>query len=88
MCIGLLLFVSKTVTAVTWDFESEPQSKKHEDSRSTEKRILFFRHCQQLLVNLLTVLCHHNDHLTVSSILMHCKTEKVRIRSTVGFISY
>ena len=33
------------------------------------------RHCQQLLLNLLIVLCEHLDHLTVSSILMNNKTE-------------
>ncbi len=31
----------------------------------------------QLLLNLLMVLCEHNDHLTVSSILMNSKTEQV-----------
>ena len=32
------------------------------------------RHCQQLILNLLIVLCEHNDHLTISSILMNNKT--------------
>jgi len=41
-------------------------------------REIVHRHCQQLLLNLLMVLCEHNDHLTVSSILMNTKTDKVR----------
>ncbi|XP_059089513.1 protein furry-like isoform X3 [Tigriopus californicus] len=38
-------------------------------------RELVYKHCQQLLLNLLIVLCEHQDHLSISSILMQNKAE-------------
>lgn len=38
-------------------------------------RELVYRHCRQMLLNLMIVLGDHGDHLTVSSILMNSKTD-------------
>ena len=38
---------------------------------------MIYRHCHQLLLNLLIVLGQHSDHLTVSSILMNGQIEQV-----------
>lgn len=34
-------------------------------------------HCKQLLLNILVVLAEHNDHLTVSKILLNAQTSKM-----------
>ena len=39
-------------------------------------RELVYRHCRQMLLNLMIVLGDHGDHLTVSSILMNTKTDE------------
>ena len=44
-------------------------------------REIVHRHCQQLMLNLFIVLGHHNDHLTVSRILMNNKTDQVPMPS-------
>ena len=38
-------------------------------------RELVYKHCQQLLLNLLIVLGQHNDHLGISRILMNAKID-------------
>lgn len=48
-------------------------------------REVVHRHCQQLLLNLLIVLGHHNDHLTISRILMNNKTDQARHNSFSHF---
>ena len=39
--------------------------------------------CHQLLLNLLIVLGQHNDHLTVSSILMNGQTDQMKLGLTL-----
>ena len=41
-------------------------------------RELVYNHCHQLLLNLLIVLGQHNDHLTVSSVLMNGQTDQMK----------
>ena len=41
-------------------------------------RELIYRHCHQLLLNLLIVLGQHNDHLTVSSVLMNGQIDQMK----------
>ncbi|CAH1170054.1 unnamed protein product [Phaedon cochleariae] len=42
-------------------------------------RPLVYQHCKQLLLNLLIVLAHHNDHLTVSHVLLNSKTKQLEL---------
>ena len=56
--------------------KSDPAKPKNPEPQNQQFILQpLLRHCQQLLLNLLIVLCEHLDHLTVSSILMNNKTE-------------
>lgn len=44
-------------------------------------------HCKQLLLNLLVVLAEHNDHLTVSKILLNAQTSKMALGIAVSQLS-
>ena len=46
-------------------------------------RELVYNHCHQLLLNLLIVLGQHNDHLTVSSVLMNGQTDQMKYGLTL-----
>jgi hypothetical protein len=46
-------------------------------------RELVYNHCHQLLLNLLIVLGQHNDHLTVSSVLMNGQTDQMKFGLTL-----
>ena len=46
-------------------------------------RDLVYNHCHQLLLNLLIVLGQHNDHLTVSSVLMNGQSDQMKYGLTL-----
>uniref|UniRef100_A0A336LX10 CSON006579 protein n=1 Tax=Culicoides sonorensis TaxID=179676 RepID=A0A336LX10_CULSO len=43
--------------------------------------------CKQLLLNLLIVLCEHNDHLTVARVLLNSETQKLKLGLTIPNIA-
>ncbi|XP_066250595.1 protein furry isoform X1 [Euwallacea similis] len=45
-------------------------------------RSIVYQHCKQLLTNLLVVLAQHNDHLTVSHILLNSRTRQLELGLT------
>ncbi|KAL1517075.1 hypothetical protein ABEB36_000886 [Hypothenemus hampei] len=42
-------------------------------------RTFVYQHCKQLLVNLLIVLAQHNDHLTVSHVLLNSQSKQLEL---------
>jgi len=45
-------------------------------------RPIVYQHCKQLLLNLLVVLAQHNDHLTVSHIVLNSRTKQLELGLT------
>nr|XP_023011562.1 protein furry [Leptinotarsa decemlineata] len=86
--VGVMLLCDIVVDGIELDWTIHVPLMLHISFLGLDhNRPLVYQHCKQLLLNLLIVLAHHNDHLTVAHILLNSKTKQLELGLTTPTLS-
>ncbi|XP_074032347.1 protein furry-like isoform X2 [Leptinotarsa decemlineata] len=86
--VGVMLLCDIVVDGIELDWTIHVPLMLHISFLGLDhNRPLVYQHCKQLLLNLLIVLAHHNDHLTVAHILLNSKTKQLELDLTTPTLS-